>query len=149
MSEERTRTRRGFLDIVLTAGSTLLAAALAIPALAYLWPAARGGPKKNVLVKGAENMKDGESTTVQVAGVAVIVVRLASGYRAFSAVCTHLGCLVKWNAGKDAFDCPCHGGVFDDEGRVVSGPPPAPLPRYSIVMAGKKIYVGPRKGGTA
>jgi cytochrome b6-f complex iron-sulfur subunit len=149
MNEERTATRRGFLEILLAAGGAILAAALALPALAYLWPAARGGPRKNVLVEGAEALKVGGSVTVQVAGVAVIVVRHASGFRAFSAACTHLGCLVKWDAGKNAFLCPCHGGVFDAEGRVVAGPPPTPLPAYTIVTAGSKIYVAPKQGGAA
>ncbi|MEX2271740.1 MAG: Rieske 2Fe-2S domain-containing protein [Vicinamibacterales bacterium] len=48
--------------------------------------------------------------------------------RALSATCTHLGCRVSWNAPADRFECPCHRGVYDRDGRVVSGPPPAPLP---------------------
>ena len=47
--------------------------------------------------------------------------------RAMSATCTHLGCQVAWDAGASQFRCPCHGGVFDAAGRVVSGPPPRPL----------------------
>lgn len=47
--------------------------------------------------------------------------------RALSATCTHLGCQVAWNPKDAHFRCPCHGGVFDAEGRVVSGPPPRPL----------------------
>lgn len=47
--------------------------------------------------------------------------------RALSATCTHLGCQVAWNPKDAHFRCPCHGGVYDAEGRVVSGPPPRPL----------------------
>lgn len=43
---------------------------------------------------------------------------------AFTAVCPHLGCSVKWNDSNRQFKCPCHGGVFTREGTLVSGPPP-------------------------
>jgi Rieske Fe-S protein len=48
--------------------------------------------------------------------------------RAISATCTHLGCRVRWDQRASRFRCPCHGGEYDPEGRVVSGPPPRPLP---------------------
>ena len=47
--------------------------------------------------------------------------------RAFSATCTHLGCQVLWDAEAKHFRCPCHGGVYDAEGKVLEGPPPRPL----------------------
>lgn len=49
------------------------------------------------------------------------------GIRALSATCTHLGCQVRWDAESKHFRCPCHGGVFDAAGNVVSGPPPRGL----------------------
>lgn len=48
---------------------------------------------------------------------------------ALSATCTHLGCQVRWDAPTTTFRCPCHGGVFDAQGHVVSGPPPRGLNR--------------------
>lgn len=65
-------------------------------------------------------------------------------YIALSNVCTHLGCRVRWIAEKEEFFCPCHNGVFDKEGNVVSGPPPAPLMRYEIKVEEDQIYI---KGG--
>ena len=52
------------------------------------------------------------------------------GYRALSATCTHLGCGVSWNEATSQFQCPCHKGVFDRSGTVVSGPPPRGLDRF-------------------
>jgi Rieske Fe-S protein len=53
-----------------------------------------------------------------------------------SATCTHLGCQVRWDAPSSHFRCPCHGGVFDPQGRVVSGPPPRPLDRLEARLDG-------------
>src|SRR5262245_29968026 len=43
--------------------------------------------------------------------------------RALSATCSHLGCQVHWDTQASRFRCPCHGGVYDASGKVVSGPP--------------------------
>ncbi len=50
-----------------------------------------------------------------------------TGVRAMSATCTHLGCRVRWDEGAKKFKCPCHGGEYDANGRVLSGPPPRAL----------------------
>ncbi|HXT69753.1 MAG TPA: Rieske (2Fe-2S) protein [Vicinamibacterales bacterium] len=53
-------------------------------------------------------------------------------YQALSATCSHLGCRVAWDETKTQYRCPCHGGVYDRTGRVVAGPPPAPLTRVNV-----------------
>jgi Rieske Fe-S protein len=53
-------------------------------------------------------------------------------YRALSATCSHLGCRVNWDSALAQFKCPCHGGVYDRQGNVVSGPPPKPLTRINV-----------------
>lgn len=58
-----------------------------------------------------------------------------------SNVCTHLGCHVRWIADKNKFFCPCHNGVFDKYGNVVSGPPPRPLDRYEVKARDAQLYI--------
>ena len=62
--------------------------------------------------------------------------------KAFSLVCTHLACTVSWNPEKKNFYCPCHEGLFDAEGRVISGPPPAPLERFKVEVKDNKVIIG-------
>lgn len=61
---------------------------------------------------------------------------------AMSNICTHLGCRVRWIPEREQFFSPCHNGVFDKQGRVVSGPPPRPLDRYEIKVENGQLYIG-------
>jgi len=134
-------TRRGFLDAFVALCSAIAGAAMALPALMYLWPAAKGGGSENVEVEDAKSIAVGSAKMVQIGGQAAVVVRQKTGVKAFSASCTHLGCLVKWDSGKGQFLCPCHAAVFDENGGVVSGPPPAPLKAFKVKEVGDKVFV--------
>lgn len=70
----------------------------------------------------------------------VVVTQPTAGeFKAFSAVCTHMQCLVDQVA-SGTIDCPCHGSEFSvKNGSVVSGPAPSPLPAQAIRVAGGKI----------
>ena len=62
--------------------------------------------------------------------------------RAFSAVCTHLGCIVKYQPGPGrAWFCPCHKGTYAADGRVVSGPPPRPLQPLPVSVRDGRVFV--------
>ena len=60
---------------------------------------------------------------------------------AFDATCTHLGCHVAWDPQGQVFRCPCHGGVFDQNGAVQSGPPPEPLMTIATRIEGDRVLV--------
>ncbi len=72
----------------------------------------------------------------------VFIVSTPEGTTVFSAVCSHLGCLVNYRKEKREFVCPCHGGRYDLSGKNVAGPPPAPLTRFPVRTEAGMLYVG-------
>ncbi len=63
-------------------------------------------------------------------------------FAAFSAVCTHAGCTVQYQASSTEFICPCHGGVFSARnGQVLGGPPPSPLSSIPVRASNGQLYV--------
>ncbi len=63
------------------------------------------------------------------------------GPRALYMVCTHLGCLYKWEPSNNRFECPCHGSKFDREGHYIEGPAPRSLDQFlvEIVEGGSTV----------
>ncbi|MCC3770477.1 Rieske (2Fe-2S) protein [Streptomyces sp. UNOC14_S4] len=74
----------------------------------------------------------------------LVVAQPAKGqYKAFSAVCTHAGCVVN-KIEKGRIHCSCHGSEFDPAtGKVLQGPAGAPLPEVQVKLAGGKLIAGP------
>lgn len=60
---------------------------------------------------------------------------------AISATCTHLGCIVTWDDEQQIFKCPCHDGRYNPQGKVISGPPPAPLRRHQTKIEDGRIFL--------
>ena len=74
-------------------------------------------------VKRLADIGSGEGKLMRVDGKKLAVFRDSKGaIHACSAVCTHLGCHVRWNNAEGSWDCPCHGSRFDPEGKVLNGP---------------------------
>ena len=68
----------------------------------------------------------------------VILLKVSDAeYRAFSATCTHLDCIVGYQKDRSRIFCNCHGGVYDLNGRNVSGPPPRPLMAFKVNLITK------------
>jgi menaquinol-cytochrome c reductase iron-sulfur subunit len=64
-----------------------------------------------------------------------------SEFIAFSINCRHLGCPVRWVEGARLFMCPCHGGVYYEDGTVAAGPPPEPLARYEVRVNAAQVEI--------
>ena len=134
-------SRRGFLGWVAALAGTFVASVAGIPvAGALLTPLRRrAGEPGFVRVARLDNLPEGRAVRASVISAqqdawvrrppmalgTVWVIRRGDAVTAFSSVCPHLGCGVE--AAGDGFACPCHGSVFDREGRVLGGPAPRGL----------------------
>ena len=106
---------------------------------------AEAKPKKSAKVTG---IVLGAASEIPVGGgriyaaAKVVVTQPTIGqYRAFSAVCTHVGCIMS-EVANGTIDCPCHGSEFKiTTGAVVTGPAPAPLPKKQIKIVDGKVVL--------
>jgi cytochrome b6-f complex iron-sulfur subunit len=73
------------------------------------------------------------NTYMLIAEKNVFILHSQEGYRALSAICTHLGCIVSQTP--TGFTCPCHGSQFDIDGNVLAGPAPKPLEWLKVDQA--------------
>lgn len=89
--------------------------------------------RKVILGKASTLFSDRKAITKRIEDETVIVLQKESGaIEAFSAKCTHAGCLVEWNETQHSFLCKCHGGAFNEKGDPIAGPPKKPLERFQI-----------------
>lgn len=109
--------------------------------LARFWAPGAGG--QAAVEMALSEIPEGGTVSFQYGGIPGILFRAEDGtFKAFSLLCTHLACTVSWIPEKKEFYCPCHEGFFDAEGKVLSGPPPAPLERWKVEVNGEKVVVG-------
>lgn len=145
-------SRRNFLQMISIGMGLIGAALVGIPMIGFLFsPLFKKTEQVWRPVGTVDNFKIGTTTNVIFtdssplpwAGVsarsAAWLRRIdETNFEAFSVNCTHLGCPVNWIQSADLFLCPCHGGVYNQEGQVVAGPPPLPLTKYPVrVQAGQ------------
>jgi menaquinol-cytochrome c reductase iron-sulfur subunit len=70
--------------------------------------------------------------------------KLGQPYIAMSNRCMHLGCPVRYVEASERFICPCHGGIYEFDGKVGGGPPVRPLDRFETRVRAGRVQVGPR-----
>jgi Rieske Fe-S protein len=148
----REATRRSFLGRLLGGTLVMGAAGVVASVIAYLFPPATVrtslGPQR-VRVGRDDELAVGAGKLVLVNEEPVWVVKLQQGFVALAATCTHKGCLVKWEGARRVFSCPCHEGLFDERGNVVSGLPRRPLAHVRVGIVGGDVYVSSAGGRPA
>ncbi len=131
--------RRDFLDRLLRTSFGALLVAVLYPVLRFLNPPRIQEAAIDEVDAGPENdpaLLDKGFKIVRFGGEPVILIRVAAGdFRAFSAVCTHLQCIVEFRRERKVIWCNCQNGVFDLNGRNIAGPPPRPLARFVVHRA--------------
>jgi len=137
-------TRREFVKLVNKGLAVTGTAAIVAPIVAYFYPGnLQETPSEPVRVCTVDELPVGESKTIGYGRYPALVINTPSGLRAFSAVCTHFACIVKWEKDKDSIYCPCHDGYFDPlDGHVVSGPPPLALTNIPVNVVNNEIFIG-------
>ena len=136
--------RREFLDL----GKKLLIltglAAIFAPVVAFFFPAKlEEMPADPVSAGSLEEFPKNSSKIIRFGRYPAIVINLPEGFRAYSAVCTHFACIVKWDPNQGEIICPCHEGFFNPiDGSVISGPPPSSLEPLSIKVVDDQVFVG-------
>lgn len=127
----------------LTLGSALLAGASGVLAVAgtlgrstRTWPA--------TLLSGASSLVPGSSLLFRYPTDADPCILIKNGrgeLKAYSQVCTHLSCAVRYEADRNTIACPCHKGFFAvEDGRPTGGPPTRPLARIALETRADGIY---------
>jgi len=139
--EDVIASRRGFLTFLL-AGSVGLFVATVPFAWRFLTRKEEILPK--VAVGRITDVPRGEARTFFYPGEKnpALLVHLPNGeWRAYEGTCTHLSCVVYWDAESERLICPCHNAAFSVEtGAVLMGPPRHPLPRIELSVEGDVIY---------
>lgn len=133
-------TRRQFLGLGLGVLALSVAGETAWVVLKGLEAGAKAPPQPVEVQVG--DIPEGGTKDIAYGGDAALVMKTEDGLQVLSLVCTHLGCIVIWKPEEEGFYCPCHAATFDKTGRVLSGPPPAPLEKLAFKQVGDKIIVG-------
>jgi cytochrome b6-f complex iron-sulfur subunit len=134
--------RRQFMNLLVVGAASATALGALYPIVKYFIPPSSGGTGGGTIAKDALGNdviasefiaahKPGDRALAQgLKGDPTYIVIKEDGMLAnygLNAVCTHLGCVVPWNASENKFICPCHGSQYNNEGKVVRGPAPLSL----------------------
>jgi Rieske Fe-S protein len=144
--KETAMSRRRFLTLGVGVAGTAMALGYIGTAATFLEPPAAGAEKLKEVGK-VSDFEEGVPKLIKYQGSTtdegIYVINMAKeGWLALDFHCTHLQCAVNYEEAAKKFMCPCHGGVFDLKGNVLSGPLPKPLQRRVIQVQGDSVRVG-------
>jgi Rieske Fe-S protein len=138
--------RRRFLRLLLSFSVLSTIAIVAAPIVGFLIPPKTTGSASGgkVLAGTTADIPAGTGKVVPMGSKPVIVTNTEAGVLAYSAVCTHLGCIVGFDSTIKQIVCPCHDGHFNPaNGAVISGPPPRPLAPVAVSVEKDQIFLVP------
>lgn len=135
--------RRKFLNFIIGGGLFGWIASIVYPIFSYLIPPQIPEANINsVKVGPASDFPSNSGKIVKFGRIPVLVIKTDNGeFRAFNGTCTHLDCIVQYRGDTKQIWCACHNGVYDLNGRNVSGPPPKPLDEYTVNIVNEEIVI--------
>jgi menaquinol-cytochrome c reductase iron-sulfur subunit len=155
LPESHSPSRRGFLFKLGLALNTVAAVLVGVPVIGYLLaPLQRRAAQTWINLGPLQRFPEGETRLVvyenpfrvtwdgPTAKVACWVRRVqGEQFQVFAVNCAHLGCPVRWFPQSRLFMCPCHGGVYYEDGSWASGPPPRGLFEYEYEVRDGALHV--------
>ena len=148
-------SRRNFMSLAIAGIGGIISAILGIPAIAYIvGPALAQQAQDWVELGSIKKVALGTPTLFKVTLThqtgwvssqeevdAYVLTEDGQNYVALSNVCPHLGCRVRWIPDQGKFFCPCHNGIFNKDGSLVSGPPPRPMDRFQTKLDNGNLFI--------
>lgn len=156
MDEQEKVPRRSFLGFMIWAIGGLISMGVGVPAIIYvIAPSVQRKTTEDwIRVGSTSKIELGTPTLFKVkikrqVGWNVneeelsvyVITENGRDFMALSNICTHLGCRVRWVSDQEKFFCPCHNAIFDKDGTVISGPPPAPLDQFQVKVENDQLYI--------
>jgi Rieske Fe-S protein len=137
------RERRSFLNYLLgtSVGATIVA--IAYPIVRFMIPPDVVEAAQTSVVAGQVGELPANSAKIFKFGnkPGLLIHTAAGEFKALSATCTHLDCIVQYQPDQKRIWCACHNGVYNVNGQAVSGPPPRPLDEYVVNIRGNEVHV--------
>jgi len=142
-TQDSVQPGRRWINVLLGSGVVASIVAFLYPAIDYILPPPVAESTSRLVVAAkVDELKNNTGKVFKFGSQPALLVRTADGeYRAFSAVCTHLNCTVQYRSDLREIWCACHNGLYNLEGRNVSGPPPRPLEKYEVHVQGEDVVV--------
>ena len=142
-SKPRDVTRRRFLDYLLGTSAFATLAAIFYPIIRFMAPPhVVEATQSSVIAAKLSELPPNSGKIFKFGSKPGLIIRTASGeLKAFSAVCTHLDCIVQYRSDTKQIWCACHNGQYNLNGENIGGPPPRPLEAYPVNKRGDDIVV--------
>lgn len=140
-------TRRNLLNFLLALTGTGILATIFYPLIKFITPPK--GQEASLSSVSAGKIGELKPNSAKIfkfgAKPGILILTQNNEYKAFSATCTHLNCIVQYKEDAQIIWCACHNGKYDLQGRNISGPPPKPLEEFEVFIKNEEIFVR-RKG---
>lgn len=138
---DQSQSRRRFLNWFLGTSLGALCASIAYPLVRFISPPEIPEATTRQVEAGATNdpeLLEKGFKIIRFGNEPVILIRVADNdFRAFSATCTHLDCIVEFQKDKRRIWCNCHNGEYNLAGQQVAGPPPRPLGAFQVDLVNR------------